>query len=94
MRLLPTNAHMTRTYSTRFLGVSSSVTAPWAPSCKMPDPRRQPAPTRSRRNTFGCNLVTLAKYDIVDKIRELALKGTAIAKRVGSSWASRRRVTT
>jgi hypothetical protein len=40
-------------------------------------------PTRSRRNTFGCNLVNLDKYDIADKIRELALKGTAIAKRVG-----------
>jgi 5-methyltetrahydrofolate--homocysteine methyltransferase len=53
-----------------------------------------PAPTRSRRNTFGCNLVTLSVYDIVEKIRELALKGAAIAKRVGSSWASRRRVTT
>jgi hypothetical protein len=31
---------------------------------------------------------------MVDKIGELALIGTAIAKRVGSSWASRRRVTT
>jgi 5-methyltetrahydrofolate--homocysteine methyltransferase len=50
--------------------------------------------TRSRRNTFGCNLVNPGDYDIADKIRELALKGTAIAKRVGSSWASRRRVTT
>jgi len=36
----------------------------------------------------------LSDYDIADKIRELALKGTAIAKRVGSRWASRRRVTT
>ncbi len=42
----------------------------------------------------GCNLVNLGNYDIADKIRELALKGTAIAKRVGSSRASRRRVTT
>lgn len=32
--------------------------------------------------------------DIADKIRELAFKGTAIAMRVGSSWASRLRVTT
>ena len=48
-------------------------------------------PTSSRRNTFGCNLVNLGDYEIADKIRELALKGTAIAKRVGSSWASRRR---
>jgi 5-methyltetrahydrofolate--homocysteine methyltransferase len=49
---------------------------------------------RSRRNTFGCNLVNLDNYDIADKIREPALKGIAIAKWVGSSWASRRRVTT
>jgi methionine synthase I (cobalamin-dependent) len=49
---------------------------------------------RSRRNTFGCNLVNFDNYDIADKIREPALKGTAIAKRVGSSWASRRLVTT
>ena len=41
------------------------------------------APTRSRRNTFGCNLVNLGDYDIADKISELAFKGTAIAKRVG-----------
>jgi hypothetical protein len=27
----------------------------------------------------------LSGYDIADQIRELALKGTAIAKRVGSS---------
>jgi hypothetical protein len=39
-------------------------------------------------------LVNLANYDIADKIHELALKGSAIAKRIGSSWASRRRVTT
>ncbi|MGB8208191.1 MAG: hypothetical protein WCF69_11355 [Mycobacterium sp.] len=32
--------------------------------------------------------------DIADKICDLAFKGTAIAMRVGSSWASRRRVTT
>jgi 5-methyltetrahydrofolate--homocysteine methyltransferase len=38
-------------------------------------------------------LVNLAK-DIADKIREVAVKATAIAKRIGSSWASRRRVTT
>ena len=31
---------------------------------------------------------------MADKIRELALKGFAIAERVGSSWASRRRVAT
>jgi hypothetical protein len=31
---------------------------------------------------------------MADKIRELAVKGTAIAKRVGSGWASRRRMTT
>jgi methionine synthase I (cobalamin-dependent) len=60
----------------------------------LPQLLQQPAPTQSRRNTFGCNLVNLDNYDIADKIRELALKGSAIAKRVGSSWASRRRVTT
>jgi 5-methyltetrahydrofolate--homocysteine methyltransferase len=45
----------------------------------------------SRRNTVGCNLVNLADFDIPDKIRELSLKGTAIAERVGigaPSWAS------
>jgi 5-methyltetrahydrofolate--homocysteine methyltransferase len=49
-------------------------------------PRRlqQPASTRSGRNTFGCKLVNLGNYDIADKIR----------MRVGSSWASRRQVTT
>jgi methionine synthase I (cobalamin-dependent) len=36
----------------------------------------------------------LGNYDIADKIRELVLKGAAVAKRVGSSWASRCRVTT
>jgi hypothetical protein len=40
------------------------------------------APTRSRRNTFGCNLVNLGDYHIPDKIHELSPKGTAIAKRV------------
>ena len=58
------------------------------------DDFKQPAPTRSRRNMFGCNLVDLDNYDIADKIRELAIDGIAVAKRVGSSWASRRRVTT
>jgi methionine synthase I (cobalamin-dependent) len=43
---------------------------------------------------FGCKLVNLGNYDIADKIRELALKGIATAERVGSTWASRRRVTT
>jgi 5-methyltetrahydrofolate--homocysteine methyltransferase len=51
-------------------------------------------PASLRRNTFGCNLVNPGDYENADKIRELALKGTAIAERVGSSWASRRRVTT
>jgi hypothetical protein len=31
---------------------------------------------------------------VADKIRELALEGTATAERIGSSWASRCRVTT
>ena len=33
-------------------------------------------------NTFGCNLPNFADYDIEDRIRELAEKGTAIARRV------------
>jgi methionine synthase I (cobalamin-dependent) len=47
--------------------------------------------TPSRRNAFGCNLVNLGDFDIPDNIRELSLKGTAIAKRIGvaaTSWAS------
>ncbi len=39
-------------------------------------------------------LVTTTPMFNADKIRELALEGIAIAERVGSSWASRRRVTT
>ncbi|GAB20575.1 methionine synthase [Gordonia effusa NBRC 100432] len=33
-------------------------------------------------NTFGCNLSNLGDYDIADRIRELARKGTAIARGV------------
>ncbi|NLU84914.1 methionine synthase [Rhodococcus sp. HNM0569] len=33
-------------------------------------------------NTFGCNLPNLADYDIADRIRELAEKGTALAREV------------
>lgn len=33
-------------------------------------------------NTFGCNLPNLADYGIEDRIRELAAKGAAIARRV------------
>jgi 5-methyltetrahydrofolate--homocysteine methyltransferase len=40
-------------------------------------------PKRSRRNTFVCNLVDPDGFDVADKIRELSLKGTAIAERVG-----------
>jgi len=35
---------------------------------------------RSRRNTFGRKLVSLGNYNIADKIRELAVKGSAIAR--------------
>jgi len=49
---------------------------------------------KSRRNTFRYKLVDFDNYDIADKIRELARRGTAVAERVGSSWASRRWVTT
>jgi hypothetical protein len=55
--------------------VSWWATAPWARSCR--------PPTSSSRNTFGCNLVNVYDDDIPDKVRELSLKGTAIAKRVG-----------
>jgi 5-methyltetrahydrofolate--homocysteine methyltransferase len=33
-------------------------------------------------NTFGCNLSNLCDYDIADRIRDLAQRGTAIARRV------------
>ncbi len=33
-------------------------------------------------NTFGCNLSNLGDYDIADRIRELAYRGTAIARGV------------
>ncbi len=33
-------------------------------------------------NTFGCNLSNLGDYDIADKIRDLAYRGTAIARTV------------
>ncbi|GAC56088.1 methionine synthase [Gordonia hirsuta DSM 44140 = NBRC 16056] len=33
-------------------------------------------------NTFGCNLSNLSDYDIADRIRELAFKGTSIARAV------------
>ena len=33
-------------------------------------------------NTFGCNMSNLGDYDIADRIRDLAEKGTAIARRV------------
>jgi hypothetical protein len=49
---------------------------------------------RSRRNRFGGKLVNLGNYHNADKIRERALEGAAIVERVGSSWASRRRMTT
>jgi hypothetical protein len=44
----------------------------------------RPARTRSRRNTFGCNLVNAGDYDVADKIGELSLGGPAIADRAGS----------
>lgn len=37
-------------------------------------------------NTFGCNLSNLGDYDIADRIRELAYKGTAIAR---GGWPTR-----
>jgi 5-methyltetrahydrofolate--homocysteine methyltransferase len=40
------------------------------------------APTPSTRNTLGCYLVNLGDCDIADKLRELPVKGVAIANRV------------
>jgi hypothetical protein len=54
----------------------------------------EPPTARSRRNRFGLKLVNFGNYQNADKIRERALQGTAIVERVGSSWASRRRMTT
>jgi 5-methyltetrahydrofolate--homocysteine methyltransferase len=44
-------------------------------------------------NTFGCNLSNLGDYDIADRIRDLAHRGTAIARRVADelSTADRKR---
>ncbi|MFZ2511605.1 MAG: methionine synthase [Gordonia sp. (in: high G+C Gram-positive bacteria)] len=37
-------------------------------------------------NTFGCNLSNLGDYEIADRIRELAFKGTAIARGVADEF--------
>ena len=37
-------------------------------------------------NTFGCNLSNLGDYDIADRIRELAYKGTSIARGVADEF--------
>ncbi|ALG84840.1 methionine synthase [Gordonia phthalatica] len=37
-------------------------------------------------NTFGCNLSNLGDYDIADRIRELAFKGTSIARKVADEF--------
>jgi 5-methyltetrahydrofolate--homocysteine methyltransferase len=44
-------------------------------------------------NTFGCNLSNLGDYDIADRIRDLAHRGTVIARRVADelSTVDRRR---
>jgi 5-methyltetrahydrofolate--homocysteine methyltransferase len=39
-------------------------------------------------NTFGCNLSNLGDYGIADKIRDLAHKGTVIAKRVADDTST------
>ncbi|MDF0530527.1 methionine synthase [Tsukamurella sp. 8F] len=39
-------------------------------------------------NTFGCNLSNLGDYDIADRNRELAEKGTAIARRVADEFGT------
>ncbi len=42
-------------------------------------------------NTFGCNLSNLGDYDIADKIRELAYRGTAIARVVADELSTTER---
>nr|WP_139797923.1 methionine synthase [Mycobacterium noviomagense] len=42
-------------------------------------------------NTFGCNLSNLGDYDIADKIRDLAHRGTAIARRVADELSTQQR---
>ncbi|MGB3303129.1 methionine synthase [Gordonia sp. (in: high G+C Gram-positive bacteria)] len=37
-------------------------------------------------NTFGCNISNLGDYDIADRIRELAFKGTSIARGVADEF--------
>jgi 5-methyltetrahydrofolate--homocysteine methyltransferase len=39
-------------------------------------------------NTFGANLSNLGEYDIADRIRELAEKGTAIARRTADEYST------
>src|SRR5664279_4056975 len=39
-------------------------------------------------NTFGANWANLAEYDIVERIRELARSGAALAKEVAHGWSS------
>ncbi|MFN2518568.1 MAG: homocysteine S-methyltransferase family protein, partial [Jatrophihabitantaceae bacterium] len=39
-------------------------------------------------NTFGSNWANLAEYDIVDRIRELAQAGAALAKEVADGWST------
>ncbi|WP_421844881.1 hypothetical protein [Mycobacterium sp.] len=41
------------------------------------------SPKRSQPNTFGYNISDLSDYVIADMIRELSLKGSAVAGRVG-----------
>ncbi len=60
--LVPMNVPNTRAYGTDILETGST----------------QPVPTRSRRNTFGGNLVKLDDHDIADRIRDPVLAGTAI----------------
>lgn len=48
----------------------------------------------SIRHRFAGILVNLDNQDIADTIREPARNGAAIGKRIGSGWASRRRMKT
>jgi 5-methyltetrahydrofolate--homocysteine methyltransferase len=39
-------------------------------------------------NTFGCNISNLGDYDIADRIRDLSLRGTRIARRVADEMST------
>jgi hypothetical protein len=58
------------------------------------DLSRDDVDNRRRRGRDEIPSAAIWLTSLTTNIRELALKSTAIAKRVGLSWASKRRVTT